>query len=257
MDWKFTKSIYIMVFLLLNISLGYLLYQHYIENADVLQSTRSTLEEANIEIEEIIASEHDIIPAVTADIYNFTAEDTITATDFDISDEGRRLLYDVSDKDVPMDLELLTNYKNEHIFNGGRYRHSEIVSDLQHQVFIQHYNNLPIFDMLYARITLVGENRLLEYYEQSLLYEFEEIETLINDTVIAPDSIIESMHSRGFIEENSTVELIQIGYDSVFVEENRVLLRPAYEVIVRDSADIERQFVVDALSLTGAIRERE
>lgn len=257
MDWKFTKSIYIMVFLLLNISLGYLLYENYVENADVLQSTRSTLEEANIEIEEIIVPDENIIPAVTANIYNFTAEDTITVTDFDISDEGRRLLYDVTGIDVPMDLEILTNYKNENIFNGSRYVHSDVVSDMQHQVFIQHHNNLPIFDVVYARITLVGENRLLEYYEQSLLHEFEEIEMLIHDTVVAPESIIESMHSRGFIEENSTVESIQIGYDSVFIEEERVLLRPAYEVVVMDESQRQRQFIVDALSLTGAVRERE
>ena len=257
MDWKLTKSIYIMVFLLLNISLGFLLYQNYVENADVVQSTRSTLEEANIEIEEILGPNQDIIPAVTANIYNFTAEDTITTTDFEITDEGRRLLYDVSGEDVPMDLELLTSYKNENIFNGGLYRHSAVVSDLQHQIFVQEHNDLPIFDMVYARITMVGESRLLEYYEQSLLYEFEEIEMLIHDTVIAPESIIESMHSRGFIEENSTVESIQIGYDSVFIEEERVLLRPAYEVVVVDSTDRQRQFIVDALSLTGAVRERE
>lgn len=257
MDWKLTKSIYITVFLLLNISLGYILYRHYVDNVEVVQSTESTLEEAQIEIVEMILPSEDGVPSATSSRYDFTAEDTSTQTDFDVSDDGHTILYDVASEDIPMDLEILTNYKNEFIFNGSSYRHSAVVSDIAHQVFLQQYNGLPIFDASYARLTLIGESRQLETYEQALLYDFEEVESLINETIISPKGIVESMYTRGFIEEKSTVKLIQIGYDTMFVEENRVLLRPAYEVVVVDEDGLERQFVVDALSLTGAIRERE
>lgn len=257
MDWKLTKSIYITVFLLLNISLGFILYRHYVEDVDIVQSTESTLEEANIVIEEVIMPPEDGLLSATASMYDFTAQDTTTETDFEISDDGYTLHYDVTDEDIPMDLEMLTNFKNEFIFNGSSYRHSDVVSDLTHQVYLQQYNDLPIFDASYARVTLVGESRMLEYYDQTLLYQFEEVETLINETIISPQGIVESMYTRGFITEDSTVELIHIGYDSVFVDENSILLRPAYEVIVIDADDNERQFVVDALSLTGSIRERE
>lgn len=257
MDWKLTVNIYIIVFLLLNITLGYILYRHYVENAEVLQSTESTLEEANIEIEQIVLPPEEGVPQATASMYDFTAEDTTTQTDFVVSDDGYSITYDVSATDITMDLEILSEYKEVNIFNGTSYRYSEAVSDMTHQVFLQYYNGLPIFDAHEARLILSGEDRTLQSYEQSLLYNFEESETLFVDTIITPQGIVESMYTRGFIEENSIVELIQIGYDAMTVEEGSVLLRPAYEVIVVDEAGDERQFVVDAISLTGAIRERE
>lgn len=257
MDWKLTVNIYIVVFLLLNITLGYILYSNYDENSDVLQSTESTLEDANIEIEQIVMAPEEGVPQATASMYEFTAENTTTQTDFVVSDDNYTITYDVSAEDISMDLEILAEYKEVNIFNGTSYRYSEAVSDMTHQVFLQYYNGFPIFDASSAKLTMTGENRTVETYEQSLLHNFEEVETLFVDAIITPQGIVESMYTRGFIEENSIIELIQIGYDTVTVEEGRVLLRPAYEVIVVDEVGNERQFVVDAISLTGAIRERE
>ena len=111
MDWKLTVNIYIIVFLLLNITLGYILYRHYVENVEVLQSTESTLEEANIEIEQIVLAPEEGVPQATASMYDFTAEDTTTQTDFVVSEDGYSITYDVSATDITMDLEILSEYK--------------------------------------------------------------------------------------------------------------------------------------------------
>lgn len=257
MNWKLAKSIYIVVFLLFNIGLGYILYQRYTDSATVSENTVSILEAANIRVENVEEVTLEEMSTVTATNYDFTSHQGISSDDnHRIRSGGTLIDYQIDDETIAMDLEILNTFKNDEVFRGREYRYHAKTSDETHQRFVQYYNDFPIFDTQEAMIVMNGDGHL-ESYTQGYLTSFEENRSIMTETLVNPYRLIESMYHRDYIESGTTVKSMTLGYTSVKVEGNQMMLRPSWQVIVTNNSQREMLYYVDALNMSGEIRESE
>lgn len=221
MDWSKTKTIFIVVFSILNIFL-YFLYVNQRTEAQKVQVIGKT------SIEELMKQENITynLPQVTkndfsnvsANIKMFTKEEleTLKSQSIVITDNTRIVSHmstAVSIQNAKGDF-YFTEFLTKYVWNGTEYKDWEIDKENRKAIFFQTVKGEPIFYSQNAMLTIYwNEDYEVTHYEQRMLEKFSNYNR--KKALLTQDEAVSSLAIRGYLKQDSTVLGVTAGYSTL------------------------------------------
>ncbi|PKI21240.1 hypothetical protein CW746_07640 [Staphylococcus succinus] len=248
MNWKRAKTLFIFVFILVNIGLVII----YIDKVNKSHINDSEDENAvNFKQEEIK------IPDNLPSVKNLKMQ-LLTARSNDFSDYAKRhdhlssaqsgslLKGDISSPiDVSNDQYTdLKSYVKDKVYKGSNYEMSQINN--KNVTFEQTYNNYPIMNNNKARLQFnVNDNGKASSYKQTAMKSIEPSEGANNDEkqVITARRAIEALYYNQYLKRNDEVMNTRLGYYTVVKEPNVQVLEANWEIKVKHHNKITTYYV--------------
>ena len=236
MNWKRTKTLFIFVFILVNI----LLVMIYIDKVNKAQiNDAESGNNVNFQQEEI---------KVPTDVLNKKVKDTklaqITARSKDFSSYAKEhSSLDTSDKDKTLEgdidktvkvsdknLKDIKDFIADSIYNGKQYQLSDLSSDKI--TYEQTFEGYPIMNNNKARLTFNLNDGKATNYNQTAMNNIHIAEgsNSTKKQVISPRKAVEALYFNRYLKRNDHVIDSRLGYYSVFKETNVQLLQPNWEI---------------------------
>ncbi|HIW12807.1 MAG TPA: two-component system regulatory protein YycI [Candidatus Salinicoccus stercoripullorum] len=258
MDWKLTKSLYILVFLIINLALIFMFYNKQQDSVKKIEDAPSVLEKTDIDVSGLPEHEPMKLNVLTAETEDFEDIEEAEASDIESSENSNSLTVEFEEGDAApwMDPESLEQYKTESIYRGGDYEYDEMMSKENRRIFNQHFEGLPIFNHESARLIFRGEGPEAEVYEQAYLKNLRENSYSTPAAVRNPKEGVIDLYQRDRISEEAVVENARLGYYVILNEGDQVMLRPKWEFRISDQG-VEKTIYIDAISETEDIIESE
>lgn len=253
MDWSKTKSIFIIVFAILNI----FLYSLYLERYNAGQR----LEELTIpSIDEKLDLENITYEELPEDIGNqayltgkkklFVAND-VPGVDLQMNTTNENALIVTFDEPLPLsgdpDEEVLTEFVEGTIYEGEDYVFWRMDEEEQEAVFFQEINGKPLFYSDNGLLTLhFNEDAKVTHYEQTLFENVEEAE--LQKKVIPPLQAIHTLYQKQVLKPDTHIDSAALGYtEYVTVSENTVMFLPTWRIRATLADGSKDEYFVNAI----------
>src|SRR5699024_2700474 len=223
MDWKLTKSLYILVFLIINLALIFMFYNKQQDSVKKIEDAPSVLEKTDIDVSGLPEHEPMKLNVLTAETEDFEDIEEAEASDIETAENSNSHTVELEEVEVApwMDAESLEEYKTESIYRGGDYEYDEMMSKENRRIFNQHFEALPIFNHESARLIFRGEGPEAEVYEQAYLKNLRENSYSTPAAVRNPKEGVIDLYQRDRISEEAEVENARRGYYDSMKEERR------------------------------------
>ncbi|MGD7045617.1 two-component system regulatory protein YycI [Jeotgalibacillus proteolyticus] len=241
MDWSKTKTIFIMVFLVLNVFLFILFLNKYEDSQLSIRSPLSAderLVEDNITFSNL-SDEADPQPYLNAKAYEFTQTDVESLEQQSAVVRNEILLaseleqpVDIADPSDPEELEALLD---EFIIGGEDYSFWRYEEEEQRLIYYQEFEGMPIYHNITGRmvIQLNDQNQAVSY-EQTMMGTIEKFPD--EQDLISPREAFLEYYKLNAVEPNSEVVESELGYYSIIqltdaASETQVLT-PAWKITI-------------------------
>ncbi|WP_162805811.1 two-component system regulatory protein YycI [Sporosarcina sp. PTS2304] len=250
MDWNKTKTIFIIVFSVLNIFL-YLLYLDRQTGVDNMQVVPKVSLEETLTMEEItynpIPFMKKEVSYLSAHIATFSDEDLkeLSSQTFRTS-ENSRLIADmkkeVSVKNEKDEFEF-DDYLLKYVLKGSDYVLWELDEENQCAVFFQRVKSETIFHSPNATLVIHWDDQYnVTYYEQSMLDDFVSFNH--KKDLLSQDEAVGSLVTRGYLKQGSTVMHVKYGYSTLVQLTETQVFAPTWNVQVKlEDGAIENYFI--------------
>lgn len=256
MDWKLTKSLYIVVFLLMNIALIYIYLNEHRESVNEIEQSPDLLSRTDIDMSNVEDYEQVEMNIVTGAIDDFSNRDELPS-EVDPDDvTGSKIIWEFEGSGPTMVERNLENYTDEYVYRGGDYKYDEVMSVEDQVIFNQVYEGFPIFNHEAARIVFQGEGRQVKVMEQTRLTDLQENEYTLNIPAKSPAEVIEDLYVLEKISDEAVINTARLGYYIILTEDDNVMLRPKWEMNITDQ-ELTKTIYVDATTDSGEIIESE
>jgi regulatory protein YycI of two-component signal transduction system YycFG len=246
-DWSKTKTIFIMVFLILDIFLVFQFLNKREDNQfDYL--TETTLEE-NLKGDEIelppLSKDKHKEKILFAKSKEFTKKDTENLKDQDVSIQQKSTLVGKFTNTTMISNDLKPNeldeFLKENIYHGDNYKFWSYDKKSNLVVYYQSFKNKLFYNNTKSKLTLtVNENREIVSYEQTYLEDVKPINKY--QEIIPAIKAIESLYNAGDIPPKSSIsEAPLLGYYNLLPpssESASILLTPAWRVVIDNNKDL-------------------
>ncbi|WP_422124663.1 two-component system regulatory protein YycI [Planococcus sp. X10-3] len=254
MDWSRTKTIFIIVFSILNIFLYTLYVDRYTEAENFSRLAEPQVDERlegdKITYPEDLQSDPGDEPYISGTRKAFTNEEVLVEdSEATIVDD---YLLDVSfDEPISLGDELdkdsLEEFLAANIYEGEKYTLWEVVEEENKAVFFQEIKGKTLYHSDSGRVTLYwnGDGQAIRY-EQTLYTNLVENEQAKD--LISPKRAIETLYQNGMLQQNSTITSADLGY-SVYVavsDDTRMFL-PTWRFLVELEDGSTADYYVNAI----------
>lgn len=256
MDWKLTKSLYIIVFLLMNVALIYIYLNEHQESVEEIQQSPDILSTTDIDMSNIEEYEPVEMNVLTGAVQDFSNGDGQNSDVDEDNVSGTKITEEFEENGPAMTEQTLQNHIDENVYRGHDYQYDNVMSTSDQVIFNQLYENFPIFNHEAARIIFHGEGRQATSMEQTRLMDLEQNEYTLSLTAKSPKEIVVELYERERISSTAVIDEARLGYYIILTEENNAILRPKWEMHVTDQ-DISKTIYVDATTDSGEIIESE
>ncbi|MFD2680882.1 two-component system regulatory protein YycI [Bacillus seohaeanensis] len=258
MDWNKTKTIFIIVFLILDIFLLSIFVQKLsVNNLEVFGET--TFEE-RIKAEGI---EYDFTNEVLSQAYisakpkKFTEKEIASLEDQDVTVLNNTTIQSTLDEPYSLGEKLntaeLTSFVNSTVLYGDRYMLWNVNEEDQKIVYYQTYKDEPLFHNINSEITFyVNKDNEIISYKQTMLESFEEISE--KEKLITPIQTLKAFYEDKKILPNSKVADPEVGYYTLLPLAESQVLTPTWHFVVEHEGKTEDLFIN---ALNGQIIEIE
>ncbi|MBO0587538.1 two-component system regulatory protein YycI [Sporosarcina sp. E16_8] len=253
MDWNKSKTIFIVVFSIVNVFL-YFLYLDKVTDAQNVQVMGKTPIEESLKMDNIT---YDELPPykndpsyVSAKSMIFTDEqiDKLENQKVEVLEETflQSKLNDpvsvLNAKDNFDFTEILTKY----VLNGVEYELWDVDEEAQTALFFQKVKDNPIYFSRNAMLTLYWNDKgEVTKYEQSMLDEFGTFNR--KKDLLSPIEAIGNLYSHGHLKQDSKVKYMKLGYSThVQVSETQVFA-PTWHVRVELKDGIKEDYFINAI----------
>lgn len=250
MDWNKTKTIFIVVFSILNVFLYSLYLSQYTEaqNVRVLGETsiEDSLEQENISYDELPDYPKEM-SYVSADTETFSKEVLGKLKNQTFITSGETVLHATLKepfkvKNAKGDYQFqdfLTNY----VPYGEEYLLWEVVEENQFALFFQKVEDYPVYFNDNAMLIVYWDkDGNIVNYEQQRFGEFEHFNK--KKDILSPRDVINTLYSRDFLKKNSKVTSISLGYSTLITLTKTQVFAPTWRVRVElKDGDYEDHFV--------------
>lgn len=248
MDWSKTKTIFIIVFSILNV----LLYSMYLNRNATIENLEVT---GKTSMEDVLKSEnitYKLPPFVdkeasfvSADIVDFNKESLK-----DLKGQKTSIMSDNSLKSVLTDKVTLEEAKkddfksflSQYVLNGTEYVLWEVSEEKKKAFFFQQFEGRPIYYSPSAMLVVswdIDEN--IQSYEQRMLKDFANFN---EKDLLSPLEIIGSLASRGLLKQKSEVTNVKMGYSTLVRLTETQVFAPTWDVQVKlENGDKEHHFL--------------
>lgn len=251
MDWSKTKTIFIIVFSILNVFLYSLYIDRYTEAELIQPLPESNIEEKlrgdNITYSALPESSEDK-PYVRGESKPFTE----TAVDIDgvVNVLDGRMLQITYDEPIELDgdkEDALVAFIEEEVPESSEYSLWQIDEDQNHAVFFQKISGVPLFHSKGGQLTVFwNEDDEVIGFEQTLFDNI--IENEEQKKLISPLESIHTLYQKSLLKTNSRITEAELGYSThVQVSENRQMFVPTWRIRVKDSEGVETDLYVNAI----------
>lgn len=244
MDWSRTKSIFIMVFFVLDI---FLLYQ-FLEKKDNYQF--EYISEATIE--DSLQENEITYPALpkqdfkeqflTAQSKNFTMNDTVNLLNQKVTVVAGTQLVGTFNTPILINKHFqsseLEKLVKEYMLFGSEYHYWNYNQKDREIIFYQSWNKKMFYNNSKGKITLFlnKENQVISY-EQTYLEDIKKFNK--EKDVVTPIKALEALYTNGDIEPKSKITKVELGYyNSLQTTSATNLLVPTWRVVVNDKLDL-------------------
>ena len=253
LDWNKTKTIFIVVFLILNVFL-YKLYLNRYNDALKVEALSETSIEERLQADNIRFESNPVDTVnesyVSGNIRVYTNEElkSIKNQTIEIVDTTKL----VSTFEEPIALGNLENRANlnefvsKHVFEGSSYELFEVDVEAKKAVFFQTINKRQIFFNQNARLIIYwNEDKEVYRYEETSLDEhviFEQTENLLTD-----EAAVEGLYKQNKIKPNSIIRSINLGYSTLVQLTETQVFAPTWWVRVELQDGTEEDYFVNAV----------
>lgn len=264
MNWYKTKTIFIVCFLLLDLFLGYKIYDNSKEN-----TISDAISDDNVQGSELKVT---ATTPVTPESVNF-----LKGTQMEFVDDKGELSQEIQEmeKSKPQKIEPFNSGteirgtfknpipvpKNEaerkkllntYIYKGIEYEYWKKDSKSNTLLFVQTFQNKPVFiqnNDLNMLTFHIKDNQIVSY--QQSYFKFDKIDNTIN--IISAETAISNLQDKSsdlMIGPHSTISKIRLGYFNLVGDINQLIFMPVWELTVKTSGGDSklRKFFIDASS---------
>jgi regulatory protein YycI of two-component signal transduction system YycFG len=243
MDWSKTKTIFILVFLILDI---FLVYQYFEKrNSNQLEFIAESTFEERLKENEIKYSN---LPKETTKERYLSAKSKNFSKDDMKKLKGQKVtIYDnqkiFSKLDKPFALgekiysEALDAFVKENILNGDQYKYWGVDEDSNAIIYYQMHEEKMFYNNVNGKLTLFfNENKEIVSYEQTLLENIEEFNE--EEEVLPAIKAIETLYYKGYLRPKSEVTKVELGYYTLVQLTASHVLTPTWHVVIDGKEDL-------------------
>lgn len=253
LDWSKTKTIFIIVFSLLNAFLYSLYVNRYNEDQDVEKvgeaSLEERLEDENITVKGLPAKDEKI-SYISGQIKRFKPTDfnKIGNQQYDITNGSIRTLK--FDKPIALrninDGTSFAEFMQKYVYAGETYKLWRIDEEKREAIFFQQIDNRVIYFNKNARVTLHWNKDLaVTGYEQTM---FESLDAFgAKSTVFTASEAIKVLYEKGLLKQDSIINKPQLGYYTFAPLMETQVLAPTWHIRVNFAEGDEADYFVNAV----------
>ncbi|MEY9977217.1 two-component system regulatory protein YycI [Lysinibacillus sp. RC79] len=251
MDWNRTKSIFIFVFLILNIFLYWLYLNRYNEAQSVEILGEKTIE-ARLKDDNItygpLPNSNESATYITGKVHNFKKDDfpednqQVSFTDETHAHIRANFINPVKLRNINENASF-TDFVHTNVKEGDSYALWKVDREDRVAVFFQKKNNRMFYynDSAVLKVYWNIDNEVI-MYEQTMIDNIEEMEQ--QETVIPPLQIFQTLYNKGLLKSESSIKQVKLGYSTFSNLTQTQVLIPTWEVQVELSdGEIEEHFV--------------
>lgn len=257
MDWKHATSLFIFVFLIINIALGFI-YHEKIQRANIVEdavSERIDFEKENIKLPKLPSAKDEMMNIISAKSAGFTED----SSDFDKeSDELKTVFTNEVKPTIKLErideaaiVKGLKTFISKEIDKGNEYTLSGIDRKQRTLYFDQVYGKYPILSNDKAQLTFQYNNKNeVIRYKQTYLKDIQEGLGKNNEKkkVIPAKEAIEVLYYQTALERGDTVTSVRLGYYSIVREVRGQVLKPTWQIAVLKADGTSNTYYVDAVN---------
>lgn len=250
MDWNKTKTIFIVAFSILNVFLYSLYLDRYTEAQNVQIMGETSIEDL-LKLDNISYGDLPNYSAemsyVSADVSPFTKDELqkFKNQEFVISEETilrAKLKEPFNIKDAKGEYRFL-DFLADHVPYGKEYLLWEVEEEEQYATFFQKFGLYPIYFNQNALLTIYWDKEgYITKYEQQRFGEFDSFNK--KKDILSPLDVINTLYSRDYLQKNSTVVNISLGYSTLITLTKTQVFAPTWRVRVElEDGKLEDHFV--------------
>ena len=248
-DWNRTKSIFIAVFLILNIFLYTLYVNRYNDSQNLGVLGEKTIE-ARLKDDNItyatLPNNIESSPYISGKVHNFTKEDFADTEQQANYSDGYKAHVVFS---KPMKLKNVTEdssfteFVQTNIKGGSSYSLWEVDRENRVAFFFQKTNDRIIYYNMNGVIKVYwNADNEVTMYEQTMIDNIEEMEQ--KKSILPPLQIFQALYSKGLLKPDSRIMQVKLGYSTLVDNIQKQVLVPTWEVRVKlPDGTIEEYFV--------------
>lgn len=253
MDWNKTKTIFIVVFAVLNIFLWslYINQQEQVKNVEVLgqPSIEESLKLDNITYDEL--SKEDVYSSyVSAETGSFQRSMFQKKEKQDVSIIEGTTVYSNLEKPFRLngkkDKIAYSEFLDKYIVFGEQYRLWEVHEDEGYAVFFQEVYDEPIYFSPNASLEVYfNEDGEIYRYKQRRLEAFVSFNQKKN--LLTPFDVVSTLASKGHLEQNAHIDHVELGYSTLVQFTDTQVFAPTWHVKVTQKDKEVEHFFVNAI----------
>lgn len=250
MDWNKTKSIFIVVFLILNIFLYFQYVSVYTQGQQVEVLGEKTIE-AKLKDDNItydsLPNAVENVSYISGKMRNFndnplesdSSYKTVVVDDYKAISTFKEPI----PLRTPIDEKTLQDFANFNIIDGNKYMLWELDKENRSALFFQlidnrflYYNSSGYLEVFW------NENNEVTRYEQTMLEKIEQLEQ--EESTIPPIQVLQALYSRNLLKADSKIKSMDLGYSTLVQLTQTQVFAPTWEVRVENAdGEIEEHFV--------------
>ena len=250
MDWNKTKTIFIVVFSILNVFLYSLYINRSLETQNMQVMEKISIEES-LKMDNITVAE---MPHVTKDSYYMSAQVlTFSSEDMKgLNNQSANVLNGTEIHSTLKDTIVVRNEKGDYNFSdllskyvmhGNEYTLWSVDEEEQQAVFFQQVDDTPIYFSQKAILKVNwNDDGEVTDYDQHVLGEFNRFNH--KKDLMAPIEALGSLYSKGLLKQDSTVKSMKLGYSTLVQFTEKQVFAPTWHVHVElKSGEFEDHFI--------------
>ena len=250
MDWSKSKTIFIVVFLILNI----FLYTQYVDvytqsqHVEVLaeKTIEAKLKDDNITYHSLPNTVENV-SYLSGKMRNFnenelTENDSVSTQIIDHYMVRCTIKNPVAIRDIT-DKNSFTNFMQYYVQDGTKYKLWEINEEQHYALFFQVINDRVLYynSSGYVKVFWNDMNEIYGY-EQTMLEKIEKLEQ--EESTIPPIQALQALYTRSLLQANSKVVDMNLGYSTLVQLTQTQVFAPTWQVRVEDEdGKVEEHFV--------------
>lgn len=252
MDWSRSKTIFIIVFFILDVFLFSLYLNRHIEAQQVKVSGGKTVE-ARLKEDEItfnLLPTVESAPYISAKVVDFSKENIQLKNSEKVTVENNKLIVTLAEPVKLRNIKERSNFNEfvrNYVFNGSSYTIWKIDEDERTATFFQKYDdNKTIYYNIHGVVKIYwNEDLEVTKYEQTMLSDFEKFEEEKN--LLPPYQVIQILYTRDLLKPKSRIAEIKLGYSTLVQLTQTQVFVPTWKVRVVPRDGEEEDFFVNAV----------
>ncbi|MCM3723631.1 two-component system regulatory protein YycI [Solibacillus isronensis] len=254
MDWSKTKTIFIWVFLVLNI----FLYTQYLESykeGEKIEVLGETVEiEARLKEDNItyiaLPNNKESAAYYSGQIKNFSPSEVPYFPNQSAKIENNNKLIVTMDKPVKLQKsdtrDSYTEFVHNNVYEGNSYVLWNIDEEKREATFFQKVNDVTLYYNVrgYVKLYWDDDNRIVSY-EQTMLEKHEKLDKQQN--LLTARQVLQILYGKNLLKPNSQITEMNLGYSTIVQLTQTQVFAPTWEVRVKLADDTEEIHFVNAV----------